>query len=468
MAVLLPPSIAFLHRLRAIVPAQGSGVVPSTLTTFLDDFLINVFYPQLEESLTLLCGQAINDLEAFQPTTANTEYPRPVFTGTIRFWTVLSRVCALLDALPHEQAFSGLVVAQMRGYYDRCFQWSKSLLQRSLLEGDNTAQMRLAAELATSGDVNDVVIALLNAQKAGHVQDGAVLAEKESALLIQTIRTRGTLDEAELITDRKALAQLCTLHVSMTLLAQRCKSLRFVSTRAVDMMNAPSPIQPAFETKTARKRRPNGQWSMRDDDVVPEGIYLPLDEHMANQFDAVRTSFTELSTLILRTLHLDLRLQVLLGLSTSLSHTYALGQEYRDPDPATLLLSENLSTYSTVLSVQLPVLQTQFLTTGLDVLVANTLCALTSLMPALDSWGLQRMQTNILVLQQSLNSFTSTGSGLERARRFFELGGRGVETIVVEGLREGYAKEDLRALARLCYEVERDGENVDGLVARLS
>lgn len=65
MSILLPPSLAFLHRLKGIVP-PSSDIVISTLPSFLDDFLINVFHPQLDETVTELCSQTFMELEAFQ------------------------------------------------------------------------------------------------------------------------------------------------------------------------------------------------------------------------------------------------------------------------------------------------------------------------------------------------------------------------------------------------------------------
>jgi len=63
--VLLPTTVTFLHRLKNIVP-PGSDILISTLTSFLSDFLINVFHPQLEETLTELCSQSFLQLDAFQ------------------------------------------------------------------------------------------------------------------------------------------------------------------------------------------------------------------------------------------------------------------------------------------------------------------------------------------------------------------------------------------------------------------
>lgn len=65
ISLLLPPSLGFLQRLKDIVPPD-SDIAKSTLTSFLDDFLVNVFHPQLEETVTELCTQAIADINAFQ------------------------------------------------------------------------------------------------------------------------------------------------------------------------------------------------------------------------------------------------------------------------------------------------------------------------------------------------------------------------------------------------------------------
>lgn len=64
VTLMLPPSLSFLQRLKDIVPSNADIPI-STLTSFLDDFLVNVFHPQLEETVTELCTKCIIDLEAF-------------------------------------------------------------------------------------------------------------------------------------------------------------------------------------------------------------------------------------------------------------------------------------------------------------------------------------------------------------------------------------------------------------------
>lgn len=65
ISLLLPPSLSFLQRLKDIVPPD-TDIAISTLTSFLDDFLVNVFHPQLDEAVTELCTRSFIEIDAFQ------------------------------------------------------------------------------------------------------------------------------------------------------------------------------------------------------------------------------------------------------------------------------------------------------------------------------------------------------------------------------------------------------------------
>ncbi|GAB7362187.1 hypothetical protein MBLNU230_g2213t1 [Neophaeotheca triangularis] len=439
MGILLPPSLEFLHKLREVVPTS-SGVVPSTLTSFLDDFLINVFYPQLEETLIDLCSRIMNEVDSFQPDPAwQQRAKRPIFKGTARFYDLMETFCKMLDSLPHDQSFSSLLIAQMRTVYDRCYNWSKALLSRAQMAEENQQGMRLAANLATNGQVNDTVIELL---KDGE-KDAAPLAEKESVLLLGLTKNH-PLTEADLITDRKSLAALCTLHSSMKWLASRCQQLRYISPRAVDTSN----MQP----------QDSRRWTMNtaNDPSAPSNPFIPLDEEHAARFDAVIMSFTELSTLILRTLHIDLRLQLIHGIHGAMSSSYNLGQPYDDPDPAILTLSSSLSTYCTALTTNFLAKQQHFISLNLHVLANAALTSLTPLIAGMDYHGNNRMQLNLLVLQQCVKQF-EPAADLGRAARFYELGQQGPEAVVKANNGSEFGREELRGLIRLCWDAERDG-----------
>ncbi|KAK5115887.1 hypothetical protein LTR62_000343 [Meristemomyces frigidus] len=489
MSTLLPPSLSFLHRLRDIVP-RDSGVMPSTLTSFLDDFLINVFYPLLDETLLDLCAAATSDLEAFQIDPKWAQHSaRPVFKGTVRFFEVIEGVCTMLDRLPHEQSFSALIVQQMRGYYDRCFQWSRGLLQRAVGSEkgveSTVIKMRLAADLATAGDINDVIIEFLRLDKprsstgSNSQQEKAALTEKESALLLQVVKDR-RLEEADLISDRKALAALCTMHTSMRWLAARCQTLRYLSPRAIDMGS--SDPSATISSSGVGGTKAGTRWTSNNSTNSslylhpgePTSAYLPLDTTTAPLFDAVVSSFTELNLLLLRTLHVDLRLQLLHGLLQAMSSPYALGQPYNDPDPALLELARNLASYDAALTPFLMPGQHSFLLEGLPTLAANAMVAFVARMQSLDDFGLERIKLNLLVLQQTLKMLThspnttsqtststssSSAFSLQKASDFYALALTGCDTIANRGRLSAwnYSKEDLETLIRLTWRKDREG-----------
>ena len=79
ITLMLPPSLSFLQRLKDIVPSNADIPI-STLTAFLDDFLINVFHPQLEDTVSELCTKCMIDLEAFIEDPQWPKHsPRPIF-----------------------------------------------------------------------------------------------------------------------------------------------------------------------------------------------------------------------------------------------------------------------------------------------------------------------------------------------------------------------------------------------------
>jgi exocyst complex component 4 len=110
MGILLPPSLDFLGRLKEVVP-QGSDINSSSLTGFLDEFLVNVFHPQLDETLIELCSQTFIEVDSFsQDPHWATRSQKPIFkvsqTGCILVEADLlghrailhPRLCLLQDA----------------------------------------------------------------------------------------------------------------------------------------------------------------------------------------------------------------------------------------------------------------------------------------------------------------------------------------------------------------------------------
>jgi exocyst complex component 4 len=260
MSLLLPPTLGFLQRLKIIVP-PGSDLVTSTLTSFLDNFLLNVFLPQLDETLGKLSDSVFEESDSFQQDPQWSKVARrPVFKGTSAFFALITAFCRMLDTIPHDQALSQLIITQMMRYYDRCCDWFRSLVSR-VRDSDGTT-LKLSASLAQGpGDIHDTMQKLWTSEEADRQQ-----LEKETGLLIlQTNETPLRLDD--IIQDREVISSLCVLYTSMKWLAIKIEQLRHITRNDADSSRT--------NAKPATKR-----WTLLNDvtraqdDQVP--VYLPM------------------------------------------------------------------------------------------------------------------------------------------------------------------------------------------------
>lgn len=264
MSLLLPPTLVFLQRLKSIVP-PGSDLAASTLTTFLDNFLVNVFQPQLDETLAKLSDTVFGEAEAFaQDPDWRQVARRPVFRGTTAFFEVVTAFCRMLGTIPPDQALSSLMVTQMMRYYDRCFSWYKSLViqAQELVVDATNANLRASARLSLdAGDIQETMKNLWMADEMDWE-----LAENEVHQLID-LTNDSPLEAKDIIQDRDSISSLCLLYTSMKWLAVKISSLRHIT---------------IHETDTTRQNLPRHsgrRWTLMNDPnkASDEGpVQLPL------------------------------------------------------------------------------------------------------------------------------------------------------------------------------------------------
>lgn len=263
MSLLLPPTLAFLQRLKVIVPPR-SDLVTSTLTTFLDNFLVNVFLPQLDETLGKLSDSVFEESDSFQQDSQWSKISRrPVFKGTSAFFALITAFCRMLDTIPPDQALSQLIMTQMRRYYDRCGDWFRSLVSR--VSDSNRSELKLSALLATGpGDIHDTMQKLWTSE--GVDRD---LLEKEIGLLIlQTNERPLRLDD--IIIDRETISSLCVLYTSMKWLAIKIDRLRHITRNDIDFSH------------TTMQKPQNRRWTLLNDPSRVQDeqvlVYLPMNQ----------------------------------------------------------------------------------------------------------------------------------------------------------------------------------------------
>jgi exocyst complex component 4 len=173
----------------------------------------------------------------------------------------------MLDNLPHDQAFSQLIVSQMETYAQKCLGWYKVLVSRAQ-PAQSGRRLKAPAAWAESADMEDVLSQLFQSDSTMSRE----LGEKEVGMLLQSVGQE-PLDHADMVQDKKSLVSLCLLYTSMRWLATRVAQLRHISERATDSTRAESSSQ-----------RHNRRWTLlSSSEPRSEGapIYLPLSQESA-------------------------------------------------------------------------------------------------------------------------------------------------------------------------------------------
>ncbi|KAI2643500.1 Sec8 exocyst complex component-specific domain-containing protein [Xylaria nigripes] len=452
MSLLLPPTLVFIQRLKAIVP-PGSDLAASALTSFLDNFLVNVFQPQLDETLCKLSDSVLGEIDSFQQ---DSEWRlvarRPILKGTTAFFTIVTAFCSMLGTIPHDQALSALIISQMMRYYERCLAWFKSLVAKAQDAASTSQALRFSAELATrGGEIQDM------AQKlwaSGTLEPE--LTEKEVKLLIARTN-ENPLGVSDVIHDRDVIASLCLLYTSMKWLAAKIVGLRHIT---------------RHDTSTIPKDQ-NRRWTLLHDPTKANGeqqgpVYLPMTQDTVQSFDQIVSSYEELAATALLTLHMEIRCRIIQALRIALSPKtapYVLGdREIKEPDSQILSLNAELIAFDEAAVRFLRGREIAFVRSGLGLLINSYLVSNALSTQPMNMRGCERMQLNILVLQQNLKNIEADVD-LARAANYYRLFEEGADAIVEKAKRnrergadqgavpkeENFNYEELKALIELCY-----------------
>lgn len=457
MGILLPPSLDFLNRLKEVVP-PGSDIVMSTLTTFLDDFLVNVFHPQLDETLIELCARTMIELDSFTEDPQWAKHSKkPIFKGTSQFFALITAFCKMLDNLPHDQAFSQLIVGQLETYAQKCAGWFKALVSRSQATSSGRNE-KAPATWAESQEMEDLIAHLIQLDPSDAAQSQDLL-NKEIGLLIEAVEHE-PLDQGDTIQDKKSIISLCLVYTSMKWLATKIAQLRHISDRASDSTHGESSGQ-----------RHHRRWTLlSSSEPRTEGtpVYLPLSAETVAEFDKVVSTFQSLSIRALRTLHLSVRSTILYSLHASVQSNLYIDTMLSDPDPTVLSLNAAIVSFDTEVSAYIPSPAYTHISRGLAALMDSYLLSLcTSQIERMNINGCSLMQLNILVLQQNLKNIESDAN-LPYSALFFDLFTAGPDAIVARAKECGrdygvpggrLGEEEVKKLLEMTYEEKLGAEN---------
>ncbi|KAL5639427.1 hypothetical protein ACGC1H_006810 [Rhizoctonia solani] len=459
VSVLFQPTLAFLERAAACLPdgvAEGVGETGGG-SLFLDDFVVRVYLPQLEEKVSNLFHQAVGGLDAFQEDTHSGRISeQPLVKASMQLMALINSLCIMLQATPlHRENYARLILGVIIQFYQRCYERFLDLVSRSAFSGEISS---IAATWAQRPEVA-ACLGELYSTPLHEISQRRTLCKQETRVEL-TFLANAIVEKDDLLPHVRDLTALGSLYRSLTWFITQLLGMKLtlddaptaVSDARASPKPPPSPRSPA--------QLPSSPFSPRIpleviqlSSVPSDSLRLPLSRAMAHRFDAIMKTYDQLAELTLSTIRIDVRCRVMHYLHTGIqSENYRIDQECREPDPFVQDLNANLVACDDAINGVLPEIERRFIFDGIGGLVEHLLVSNSRLIRFANDYGIQKMLRNLSALRQNLKTITGLpeDSELSQAQAYYNLFDLG-PTAMLERIRNNqvFGFEEYRSMLNL-------------------
>ncbi|KIJ46391.1 hypothetical protein M422DRAFT_66747 [Sphaerobolus stellatus SS14] len=415
VSFLFQPTLSFLDRVVEIMPnGMDAARLPNS---YLDEFVLNVYLPQLEEKVQTIFLHTVSDPDAFQPDAfAEGLSPQPLVKAITQLTALINSLCTMLRTTPfHRENYSRFILGVIIQFYQRCSDYFRELVSRPA-PGDSSEP--LISTSATWAQRPEIA-ACLSAMFSGLVED----PKKRQNLCRQEARIElgflgnDSIPFEDLIPDRKLLS-LGNLYHSLSWFIERLIALKSVSDEPLSPGNGDF-LEPTSAITPFTPRIPMMPPVMPD-----EQLKLPLTRAMTLRFDALLKTYEQLAEAVLFTFRTDIRCRAIHHLTLSLRRgNYQLDQEPVEPDPHIVELNIEIGRCDDAAVASLPDKERKFVFEGLGAVMEQVLITGSRQVRLVNEFGIKKILRNVVSLQQNLKTLTDgpRGSSLERAKQFYGL-----------------------------------------------
>ncbi|OCH94713.1 hypothetical protein OBBRIDRAFT_769063 [Obba rivulosa] len=415
VSVLFQPTLAYLDRVAEVLPSGLEAARQASVV--LDEFVLKVYLPQLEDKISLVFHHAITSPDAFEPDAASKRLsPRPLVKVAVQLMALVNSLCSMLRTTPfHRENYSRLILTVIGQFYQRCSDRFQELATtRDDGAVDSDLNLALAAQWAQTPELYSCLSDLFKAaQDDGPNAKKAQLRDQETQIEIKYLG-QGTVQKRDLVASARNLSSLACLYHSVTWFAAELRALASVPEGAISPSAEPqsslTPYTPYLQAAIPVQSN--------------EQLRLPLSSAMAMRFQALHMTYTQLAELILHTIRIDIRCRVMHHLDLGLRHgVYRIEREASEPDPHIVDLNVEIGKCDDAVTSALPELERRFVFYGLGHLMEDLLISKARYIRSANAMGVRKMMRNVLALQQNMKTIVQDSRNVEfnRAKRYYSL-----------------------------------------------
>ncbi|EPQ60468.1 exocyst complex component sec8 [Gloeophyllum trabeum ATCC 11539] len=417
VSVLFQPTLAFLERLAEVLPSGLESARASSAV--LEEFVLKVYLPQLEEKVSELFHQSVTGPDAFRPDPTSLKLsPQPLVKASTELMALINSLCNMLRTTPfHRENYARLILTVIIQFYQRCSDRFQDLISLRASSYDGEPRIALAAQWAQRSELAPCLSELMGVASTD-VAKKLQLCRQETHLEIWQILNDQTVSKDDLISPLRNLSSLGTLYHSITWLASELTKLKSAPEDTYSP-TTPLKLEPVSAATPYTPYLPILPSLQQTDELT-----LPLSREMALRFQALLKTYDQLSELMLYSMRIDVRCRTIHYLDMSMREgNYVLDEEPREPDAYVVDLNKELVECEEFITSSLPPAQQFFVFEGLGQLMEHLLISNARHIHRANAFGIRKVLRNMIALQQNLRSLTGASPDIEftRAKRYYSL-----------------------------------------------
>lgn len=431
--VMLDPTVMFLQKAKAIFPQLDKD--NKETDAFLEEFLVNAFLPQLEDTLSLSFHRAMSNPDALLVDLQwNRVSKKPVLKAASSFIGLVRKTCRLLNTgYLYREKYANLIITTVQWLT----RYMKDHLDNLVVGQEEEANSsnkpkKLCYSMSLNKAIRTIAASMLKGNPNPLSQDiQEKLGQEVAIYMSKRYSQRGNgpgIARTDLL-DLNTFQSICVLATSLRWIVHHLKSIRKVNEQ-VDGSNDKSDTN----SLDARLKK---RWTLMEiskstqttehySSTEKETENLILTGEPLKRFDAAVSELEYLADTCVIALRCDMRCRTLYYIDrTMVEGEYLLDNETEERDVFIGYLDAECVKCDEHMVDCLLESDKDFILTGLARLVNELLISDADSLDVINSNGVQKMQCNILVLQQMLKSVVSDPKHVDfsKAIKFYELAG---------------------------------------------
>ncbi|KAI9362487.1 hypothetical protein DFJ73DRAFT_756768 [Zopfochytrium polystomum] len=370
------PTVAFVEQVDTHL-LRKSG----TFSIFLDDFILNVFLPQMEDRILDYFHSFVNGSDAFVAEHSAEVAGFPVAKCAVQMTILIQSMCRTLFAIPvHKLEFVRMIEMILVKFYDKLLNRFRTLMSCEKGQSDRETMSSISAGWACEDEIVQLLL------------QNTLLLSGETYVEMHLKKER-SFHRMELIFEPRKLQTIAQMHFTMDWFIAQVTLLRVTE----QVLRRPSlQLSSAKEDVTESISSLDGLAKLSVDSLpalpaeLEDDVQLPLNTEMTARFDAILNYYQELSETFLYTLRVELRCHAMYFLDLAMREgNYYLEDEPVEPDAYIDSLNQDL------------------------ILVEEA---------RINKHGVSKLIRNVQALQQSLTNIVNDhDKDLDRVKEYFSL-----------------------------------------------